>query len=453
MLEEALKRTAVIGAAGKMGSGISLLLLQEIARCEAEKTGNVGSGEYILVLIDSNETGLFSLRKYLKSQVLKYAEKNINHLRKYFAQNMQLVSNEEIVRAFVDGAMDCLRLDTEIVNAKDATLVFEAIIEDISIKKSLFNALKTNSSKPQYYFTNTSSIPISLLNEECKLQNRIIGYHFYNPPAIQKVLEVVTPEAIDPQLNAMAVELTKKLQKTIVRSHDIAGFIGNGFLIPEVIFACKQAKELAGGESIPMSQSVVLINQVTHDFLLRPMGIFQLMDYVGLDVCQNIAKIMRTYLPDSSLHDDYLDNLLAAGIKGGQNSDGSQKNGIFQYDNHLITGVYDLDLKTYIPIPANIIEMLGKMPEEVFWKNLQRDREKHVKVQAYFEKLFQSKTLGATLARKYLLHSRKICKGLVERKIADKLEDVDVVLENGFFHLYGVANLSLPKLVESSCHR
>lgn len=434
MLEEVLKRVAVIGAAGKMGSGISLLLLQEMARSEAKNKGKVGSGEYVLTLIDSNEAGLFSLKKYLKSQVLKYAEKNINKLRQYYSHNVKLVSNEEIVRDFVDGAMDCIKLESNIIGAKEANLVFEAIVEDVEIKKALYNALKANRTKQQYYFTNTSSIPISLLNKECELQDRIIGYHFYNPPAVQKVLEVVTPPTIDPELNKMAEELSQRLQKTIVRSHDVAGFIGNGFLIPEVIFACKKAKELSKEKAMSMAHAVSLINQVTQDLLLRPMGIFQLMDYVGLDVCQNIANIMRIYLPDPSLHDDYLDELIQAGIKGGQNSDGSQKNGIFQYNSHSIVGVYDLDVKKYIPIPKSMIEQL-----DYSWKSLQRDNERHKKIHAHFKKLFQEETLGSTLAKEYLLYSQKNCKHLVERKIADKLEDVDVVLQNGFYHLYGMS--------------
>ncbi|SCA62655.1 hypothetical protein SCG7086_AC_00130 [Chlamydiales bacterium SCGC AG-110-P3] len=65
-LDEALRDVAVVGAAGKMGSGISLLLLQEQARLEAEATGAVGSGRYRITLIDSSEEGLDGLRKYLK---------------------------------------------------------------------------------------------------------------------------------------------------------------------------------------------------------------------------------------------------------------------------------------------------------------------------------------------------------------------------------------------------
>lgn len=451
MLDDALKRVAVLGAAGKMGSGISLLLLQEMACCEAKQIGKVGSGIYSLTLIDSNEAGLFSLRKYLRSQMTKYAEKNINALRKYYVNNSSLVSNEEIIRAFIDGAMDCVRVDSDLVNAKNATLIFEAIIEDVDVKIDTLSALKKISNGTQYYFTNTSSIPISLLNEKCYLQNRIIGYHFYNPPAVQRVLEVVVPKGMDSQLLSIATELAKRLQKIIVQSHDVAGFIGNGFLIPEIIFACRQARNLAKIHSLPLAHAIYLINQVTHDYLLRPMGIFQLIDYVGIDVCQNIAKIMQAYLPDPALHDSLIDDMISAGIKGGQHSDGTQKNGFFQYQNHAITGLYDLARKEYIPSFSNVEGLLGELPKQVSWKNLQKDPERKNKILAHFENLLQSDTLGASLAKDYLLHSRQICRNLVETKVADRLEDVDTVLKNGFFHLYGLTDVPLPSLEGISC--
>src|ERR1700733_10286349 len=105
-LDQALTKVAVIGAAGKMGEGISLLLFQEMARSEAEKYGAVGTGKYRLYLIDTKEETLVGLRHYLRLQLTKYAEKNINQVRKYYKENQALISNEEIIQAFVEGAMD-----------------------------------------------------------------------------------------------------------------------------------------------------------------------------------------------------------------------------------------------------------------------------------------------------------------------------------------------------------
>lgn len=440
-LDDGLKQVAVIGAAGKMGSGIATLLLQEIALSDAIKNGKVGSGEYRLTLVDSNEAGLFALRRYLRTQLTKHAEKNINALRQYYAGNLLLVSNEDMVRAFVEGALDLTSTTTEVGAAKHAILVFEAIVEDIEAKTSLFTSLKNSASQTQYYFTNTSSIPIALLNEKCQLQNRIIGFHFYNPPVVQKLLEIIVPAKCDATLQGMATELAKRMHKTTVFAKDVAGFIGNGHFVREMIFACQKAQELSRSQSMPLEQAIALVNRVTQELLVRPMGIFQLMDYVGIDICRNIAQIISKYLPDPSLHDQWLDAMVVAKAVGGQNPDGSQKNGCFQYEKQTIKAVYSLDEKQYKPIDTALIEKkVGKIPIELpSWKSLQADRDKEAKLSQYFNRLMQTDSLGADLARAFLENSQHAGNGLVQAGIARKQEDVDMVLQNGFFHLYGSA--------------
>src|SRR5690606_35263663 len=138
MLDEALKHVAVLGAGGKMGSGISLLLVQEMAFQEARTRGAVGTGEYTLVLIDAQEKALLPLKKYLRTQLLRFAEKSINTLRVFFSGSPHLISNEEIIRTFVEGALDSVRLETNVLEAKDCRLIFEAIVEDCTVKAKVF---------------------------------------------------------------------------------------------------------------------------------------------------------------------------------------------------------------------------------------------------------------------------------------------------------------------------
>lgn len=444
MLDELLKHVAVIGAGGKMGSGIALLLLQEMARTELDKTGNVGGRDYSLTLIDLNDKSLFDLRRYLRTQIVKYAERKINFLRKAYANNSRLVSNEEMIDAFVEGACDLIRLEHDVTAAKKAHLVFEAIVEDVSVKTQLYNTLNANKQQMQYYFSNTSSIPLSLLNENCDLKNKIIGFHFYNPPAIQKLLEIISPKQLDPQLHSISLELAKRLQKKVVPSHDIAGFIGNGHFLREILFACSQARHLMQKHKIPLTHAIYIVNKVTQEYLLRPMGIFQLMDYVGIDICQNIAKIMSKYLNDPSLHDDLIDAMVKANVIGGQHSDGSQKNGFFQYAHPVITGIYSLEDHHYHPLTnetwlEQCKTLLGPRPDEsLSWKNLQHDKESSSKMQKYFKDLLASNTEGNKLAATFLKQSHNIGQNLVKTGVANNIEDVNAVLENGFFHLYGV---------------
>jgi 3-hydroxyacyl-CoA dehydrogenase len=81
---------AVLGAAGKMGRGISLLLLQELAKQE----------KFSLILIDSNPEALVDLKKYLHTQLLKYAERSINSLREHFRLRNELVDNSDMIETF-----------------------------------------------------------------------------------------------------------------------------------------------------------------------------------------------------------------------------------------------------------------------------------------------------------------------------------------------------------------
>lgn len=440
-LDQALTRVSVLGASGKMGRGISLLLLQEMARLQAEKEGRVGTGSYRLHLIDMNESSFSSLRHYLHKQMFKYAEKNINLLRKYFSSNVALVSNEEIILAFVSGAMDLVIFSSEVEAAKDSWLIFEAILEDVKVKGEVFRKIVAKGNQNGLFLSNTSSIPIHILNEQAELNHRLIGFHFYNPPVIQKLLEIIVPNGVNPEFIHLTEQLAKRLQKTIVFSQDVAGFIGNGHMIREIAFASKQVEKLS--QEYPLEQAIYMVNRVTQEWLMRPMGIFQLMDYVGLDVCQHISRMMETYLHDPSLRSSLIDKVLKKGILGGQNTDGTQKNGFFSYNKHLLTGIYNLGKETYIPFTeaswiVTADRALGGLPKgHLPWKLMQKEQRREEIFTRYFENLHQENTLGAQLAKEFLLNSKNISEELLENKIASSSHDIDTVLKNGFYHLYG----------------
>jgi len=438
MLDEALKRVAVLGAAGKMGSGISILLLQEMARVEAEKTGRVGGGDFRLILIDANDDALGGLRTYLRNQLRRYAEKNINNLREYFADDPKLISNEEIIDAFIEGGMDMVRLETEATEASKASLIFEAILENIDVKAEVFSKIDLASSGNPYYFTNTSSIPIGALSEKSGIEGRIIGFHFYNPPPVQRLLEIIPAENSVPELTEYAEEIAKRLGKVIIFSKDVAGFIGNGHFMREIDYACRKVKELE--QQYSRKEAVWMVNRITQDFLIRPMGIFQLLDYVGLDVCQKVLVIMRDYL-DKPFELEVIETFINDGLKGGQHPDGSQKDGIFQYGGKGIEKVWDNG--AYVDLPQ---DDLGVPPEGYIpWKVLHKDRNKNEVLKTYFRNLFGANTPAATLAQEQLFKSREIARNLVSDGVAHKIEDVNTVLQNGFYHLYGAENEWIPE--------
>ena len=448
MLNEALKRVSVLGAGGKMGSGIALLMLQEMARREAEETEDVGTGNYRLVLIDANDASLVNLSKVMREHLVKYAERNINALRHFLYAKTDLVSNAEIINYFIEGAMRIVRFETHWQEARFSDLILEAIVEDLETKVEVFSQLANTASGETVFFTNTSSIPIHILNDRAQLQNRIVGFHFYNPPLIQKLVELIIPPMTNPRISGLAKELVDRLGKVAVRSNDVAGFIGNGHFIREALFACEKVAELSRVHPLP--QAIYMMDKMTRDFLIRPMGIFQLIDYVGIDVFYRICEVMSAYIPNELFQDPLIDTMIRMEILGGQHADGSQKNGFFCYENHAQTGVYSLTEERYLSFSAGswiskCDAELGKSPKgHMSWKKLQRDPEALGKIQNYLIELAHQQNLGSEMARSYLMKSKDIAQKLVHSHVANSLEDVDAVLTKGFYHIYGVRDIALP---------
>lgn len=409
------KKLSVIGAGGKMGSGILLLLLTFLA----EENG------YELMAIDTSSEALKGLKKYLRNQLIRHAEKNINLLRQLFANNATLVSNQEIIEAFVSNTLEKVDYSTRIEDAKGSLITFEAAVENVSEKINIFKKIKEVNPSTGWFLTNTSSIPIHVLNEQASLQGRIAGFHFYNPPAVQKLVEVIELDDNPNELKQLMKELIQKLNKISVYSRDVAGFIGNGYFMREIVFACHLAKD--------SEAAIQELEIVTKDFLLRPMGIFQLMDYVGLDVVKNILTIMQTYLDDDSLHIPLIDQWLANGIKGGQTFGGEQKNGIFRYENGKPMEIFSLQKQNYVPL-KNV--NVGDVPFGLTWKSLNKNFSAET-LDRYFLALKNEDSKGAKLARDFLKKGKEISEFLVSSGVAHSLEDVAKVLKYGFYHLYG----------------
>ncbi len=442
MLDDYLKDVTVLGAAGKMGSGISLLLLLEMAKLQARTTGKASGAR--LHLIDVSDQALDDLNGYLRAQLTRFAEKSINDLRAFYQDRADLIENREIINAFVDEALVNVRLDTDITKAKHSDMIFEAIIEDVAVKNQLLSKIKEVSTKKPYFFTNTSSIPITQLDDGAGLDGRIIGYHFYNPPAVQKLVELIVPKNTEKELVELSYELGKRLRKKLIPSNDVAGFIGNGHFMRDLLFGLELAGEL--GADVRDYEALYIVNRVTQDLMLRPMGIFQLIDYVGVDVCRLILKSMRDNLNDDTLHSDVLDRLMELGVKGGQRANGSQKDGIIKYVKNRPAGFYSLDKQDYVMTGdgdwvGKCDQKIGAFPDgHVPWKTLLGDPGRDSVLKVYFKNLFSSSTFGAALSRRYLENSRHIAHQLVSDGIANTVDDVNGVLLSGFYHIYGAEN-------------
>jgi len=438
--EDRLQNVTVLGAAGKMGSGILLLTAVEMAdlSLQPENKGKT----YVLTAMDVSDEALFGLMGYLRTQVRKIAAKKTVPLRKLYADREDLIENFHIIDEYINRVMDIVRPTTAVEVAYRSNVIFEAIKEDPALKNKVLGSIKQNSQVDPWFFTNTSSIPITELDENAGLDGKVIGFHFYNPPAVQKLVEVIRSKHTTDEVYDFALTYAKRLRKVVVPSNDFAGFIGNGHFMRDALYGIQQAEKLASEMGYP--QAVYAINKVTQDFLIRPMGIFQLLDYVGVEVCQYIMGVMNPYLENEDLHSGLLDKMVEQGVKGGQYSSGAQKDGFLKYEKGRPVAVWDIDKKEYIAIDsfaADVDAKLGPLPGSMKpWKAVNFSKKRDAMVEEIFNEMNTMDNLGAQLAKAYNQRSNEIGRLLVDTGVAASVDDVNTVMLTGFYHAYGPIN-------------
>jgi 3-hydroxybutyryl-CoA dehydrogenase len=201
---------------------------------------------------------------------------------------------------------------------KNSDLVVEAATENISIKLDLFRQLDELCPAKTILATNTSSISITKIGAVTKRPDKVIGMHFMNPVPVMKLVEVIRGYATSDEITFKVMELAKKLEKVPVEVNDYPGFVANRILMPminEAIFTLFEG--VAGIEEI---DTVMKLG------MAHPMGPLQLADFIGLDVCLSILKV---------LHDGFgnpkyapcplLVNMVEAGYKGAKSGEGFYK--------------------------------------------------------------------------------------------------------------------------------
>ncbi|MFC2128658.1 3-hydroxyacyl-CoA dehydrogenase family protein [Bacteroidota bacterium] len=435
-----LSNVTVLGAGGKMGSGIVLLTALEMARLKFLPENK--NKCFALNAMDISPQNLEGLWEYLRTQITKVAEKSAVQLREQYRDNPSLVENYDIIDQYVKDVISVVRPVSRLEASYDSKLIFEAISENPELKVKILSEIWNNNNNSPYFFTNTSSVPIGELNKNAGLEGHILGFHFYNPPAVQRLVELIISDDTKDEVANFAKEYARNLRKTVVYSNDFAGFVGNGHFMRDLLYGIKEAERIS--EEIPFYEAVYAIDKITRDYLIRPMGIFQLIDYVGIDVCQFILQVMKPRLGEDDLHNAILDKYKESGILGGQNPDGSQKDGFLQYKKGRPTGIYDPDSKQYKNIEdfsKKIDTQLGDIPDSWKpWKAIIANPDKSYILDKYFSELKTISSQGGELARNYLLKSKEIGLKLVADKIAKTEDDVNTVMLTGFYHSYGPIN-------------
>ena len=166
-----------------------------------------------------------------------------------------------------------------------ADLVVEAASENIAVKLKIFKQLDEICPTNTILASNTSSISITQIAAVTKRSDKVIGMHFMNPVPVMKLIEVIRGYNTSDEVCQLIMETSKKLNKIPVEVNDYPGFVANKILMPminEAILTLNQG--VAGVEEI---DTVMKLG------MAHPMGPLQLADFIGLDVCLNILKVLQ----------------------------------------------------------------------------------------------------------------------------------------------------------------
>ncbi|MBI2776294.1 MAG: 3-hydroxybutyryl-CoA dehydrogenase [Chloroflexi bacterium] len=200
---------------------------------------------------------------------------------------------------------------SDMSDVRDADLVVEAVFEDLEVKQALWRELDALALASTIFASNTSSISIDRLASAVSpaRRERFVGMHFFSPVPVMPLVELIRGAATTDATEAAIRELTDDLGKQLIVSADRPGFIVNRILMPLLAEAMRAYEEGTGTADDIDTGAKVGLN--------HPMGPLELADFIGLDVCLNVMKVLHEgiggehFRPPKALED-----LVAAGHLG-----------------------------------------------------------------------------------------------------------------------------------------
>jgi 3-hydroxybutyryl-CoA dehydrogenase len=276
-----IETVGVVGA-GTMGSGIA----QVFARAG-----------FKICLVDVADSMLSRARRTIESSLNKFVQKGT------------LAAEER------DATLGRLSVGTALESLASADFVVEAIVEDVTAKRSLFGRLDALMRSDVILASNTSSISITALAAATRRPDRVLGMHFMNPVPLMPLVELIRGQSTSADAMQAAADLCVRLGKTAVEAADYPGFIANRVLMPminEAIFAVME------GVGTPEAIDTVMKLGMNH-----PMGPLALADFIGLDVCLAILEVLHEGFGDPKYRPcPLLRRLVTAGHLGRKSGQG-----------------------------------------------------------------------------------------------------------------------------------
>ncbi len=275
----------------------------------AEKIGVVGSGQ-----MGHGIAEVFALAGYnvtvsdVSFEILTKAKSSVS------ASLDRMVKSQKITQQKKDELMGMISFTTSLKDcAADSMLIVEAIPEVLEMKKNLFSSLENFAPQDCIIASNSSNIRITEIASSMKNPSRALGLHFFNPPVVLKLVEVIKGEKTSDEVFERAFELVKKIGKVPIRVlKDSPGFVVNRVNAPESLFFCLLVEKMGyrpeDVDAFAKGQGL-------------PMGPYELMDYVGLDtLVHSLDYFAKELSPDygscKAFHNLVSQNRL--GLKSGQ---------------------------------------------------------------------------------------------------------------------------------------
>jgi 3-hydroxybutyryl-CoA dehydrogenase len=259
MNPEDVKKVGVIGC-GIMGSGI----VEVVAKAGAQVT-------FVEVDDARVERGQKAIEKSIKKAVDKGK-----------------LSEDD-----AGGLLGSISGTTDVHEIEDSDLIIEAITESLDRKMDLFRTLDSVTRDEVIFATNTSSLPIMQLASSTKRPDRVVGMHFFNPPPVMKLLELIRSLATSDETMEFARGFGERLGKTTVVAKDRAGFIVNYLLTYYLNSAIRML-----GEDFATKED---IDTAVKLGLSHPLGPFELLDLIGLDTMASVGEVLYEEFRDPAI--------------------------------------------------------------------------------------------------------------------------------------------------------
>ena len=279
-----IKTVGVVGA-GQMGAGISQVCAsigKVVTLCDIKQ--------------DFVDNGIASISKNLQRSV----------------------SKDRISQKQMDDTLANISTSLENKDLSNCDIIIEAIIEDVNIKKNLFSTLGGICEERTILASNTSSIPIGILAEASGREDKVVGMHFMNPVPVMKLVEVIRAKSTSDDTFDTTFKLAEDLHKVPVLVNDFPGFVSNRILLPmlnEAMFCVME------GVAEPEAIDTVMKLGMSH-----PMGPLTLADFIGLDTCLAIMKVLHKDMNDDKYTPcPLLEEMVSKGQFGRKSGEGFYK--------------------------------------------------------------------------------------------------------------------------------